>query len=90
MQAQYGGSRLRAHDAANVMGDTLTSYFDSLTEDDDDFYSLVADEWVSSTRINANTGQNFSSWAEFYGPHAFNGDTFTTTARISHCLITSC
>jgi hypothetical protein len=66
------------------MGDSITSYFDSLDEDDDDYYSLVADEWVSSTRVNADTGRNFSSWAEFYGPHPHNGDTFTTTVCKSY------
>jgi hypothetical protein len=85
----YGGSRLRAHESANVMGDSMTSYFDILDEDDDDYYSLVADEWVSSTRVNAVTGANFSSWFEFFGPHSFNGDTFTTTVNFPRFVLRS-
>lgn len=75
----FGGSRLRAHSAANVMGDAITSYWNALTEDDDDYYNLAADEWMSADRINADTNRNFTSWAEFYGPHLHNGDNFTTT-----------
>jgi hypothetical protein len=74
----FGGSRMRAHKAANVMGDAITQYWNELTEDDDDYYNLAADEWMSADRINANTNRNFTSWAEFYGPHRYNGDNFTT------------
>lgn len=42
----YGGSWLRAHPAANIIGDTITSYWDGLTPDDDDYYNLVNNEWV--------------------------------------------
>lgn len=75
----FGGSRLRAHPAADVMGDAITSYWNLLTEDDDDYYNLAADEWLSADRINADTNRNFTSWAEFFGPHSHYGDNFTTT-----------
>jgi hypothetical protein len=74
----FGGSRMRAHYATNVMGDAITGYWTTLTEDDDDYYNLAADEWMSADRINANTNRNFTSWAEFYGPHQSHGDSFTT------------
>ncbi len=85
----FGGSRLRATYPANVMGDAITGYWDSLTTDDDDYYNLAADEWVSSDRINANMNRNFTSWAEFYGPHTANGDSFTTTVSFPDEFVTS-
>ena len=74
----FGGSRMRAFDATNEMGEAITNYWDQLTVNDTDYYDLVDDEWMASDRINAETSQNFTSWAEFYGPHLFNGDNFTT------------
>ena len=44
----------------------------------DEFSASV---WTATTYINADTGRNFSSWPEFFGPHAYNGDLFTTTQR---------
>lgn len=75
----YAGSRLRAHDSANVMGDTLTSYFDMLNSSYIDYNYLVANEWVATDRINADTNAEFVSWAEFLGPQAYKDDEFTTT-----------
>jgi len=73
---------MRAHPAANVMGETITDYFDSLNTTDEDYYALIGDEWVATDLINANTNQNFTSWAEFFGPHLYNGDNFTTVVRL--------
>jgi hypothetical protein len=78
----FGGSRLRAHPAANVMGETITDFFDSLNTTDNDYYALIGDEWVATDLINANTNRNFTSWAEFFGPHLYNGDNFTTVVRL--------
>jgi hypothetical protein len=77
--APFGGSRLRAQHAANIMGSTLTDYFQSLNSTNDDYSKLAADEWVATTRINADTHRNFTSWSEFFGPHTYNNDNFTTT-----------
>ncbi|KAH6692884.1 hypothetical protein BKA61DRAFT_684007 [Leptodontidium sp. MPI-SDFR-AT-0119] len=77
----YGGSRLRAHPAANVMGKAMTDYFESISSDDYDYTYLYANEWVASTRLNANTDRKFASWEEFFGPQVVNGDSFTTTQR---------
>ncbi|KAI9773497.1 MAG: hypothetical protein M1839_002079 [Geoglossum umbratile] len=77
----FVGSRMRAHSAANVMGQTETDFWNSLSTTDDDYLVLAANEWVASDRLNANTGQNFTSWPEFFGPHSFDGDSFTTTQR---------
>ncbi|KAN0067577.1 hypothetical protein V8E54_014446 [Elaphomyces granulatus] len=79
----FAGSRLRAHHAADVMGNTITSYFDSLDTSDPVYEALAANEWVSSDRLNAEVdpNRNFSSWQEFFGPHEYNGDAFTTIQR---------
>ncbi|KAI9767093.1 MAG: hypothetical protein M1840_005882 [Geoglossum simile] len=77
----FAGSRMRAHPSANVMGQTMTDYWDSLDDTDDDYYILAANEWVATDRLNANTGQNFTSWAEFFGPNFYDGDNFSTTQR---------
>lgn len=76
----YGGSRVRAHDSANIMGSTITGYWDSLTEDDEDFYTLIANEWVVTDRINAATNQNFTSWEDYYGPYQYR-DYFSLVQR---------
>jgi hypothetical protein len=77
----FAGSRLRAHHAADVIGQTTTTYFQSLSSTSNDFITLIASEWVATERINANTNQTFASWAEFFGPQEDNGDEFTTTQR---------
>ncbi|KAL8727200.1 MAG: hypothetical protein Q9181_005802 [Wetmoreana brouardii] len=75
----FGGSRLRAHNAADVLGNTFSTFFDgsnaTMREE------VVGSAWAASTFVNADTGRNFSSWAELYGPHAYNGDYFTTPQR---------
>ncbi|KAA8566121.1 hypothetical protein MFRU_039g00620 [Monilinia fructicola] len=77
----FAGSRMRAHTSADVLGKTLTPYWDSLTEDDETKYILAADEWVVTDRINADTNRNFTSWEEFFGPNSYNGDNFTNIER---------
>ncbi|KAF2665081.1 hypothetical protein BT63DRAFT_406218 [Microthyrium microscopicum] len=76
-----GASRLRAHRMADVLGSTITSYFEELNEGEPDFYRLVADEWVATTRIDVATEKNFTGWRQFYGPNAQYGDSFTTPQR---------
>ena len=76
----FAGSRLRAHPTADVLGNTYTTYYGSGLNET--FYDALSDsDWNSADRINADTGANFSSWGEFFGPHEYNGDTFTTTQR---------
>ena len=43
--------------------------------------AVAASEWVATDRLSAVTGQNFTSWAEFFGPHEYNSDLFTTVQR---------
>ncbi|KAK5257307.1 hypothetical protein LTR16_001024 [Cryomyces antarcticus] len=77
----YGGSRLRAHAAADALGNTVTQYWDNLDDQNYYYYQLTIDEWVATDRLNAATGSNFSSWSEFYGPHRAGEDNFTTVQR---------
>lgn len=36
--------------------------------------------WAYWNFVDVN-GDNFKSWDEFYGPHKYNGDEFTTIMR---------
>ncbi|KAH9210815.1 hypothetical protein DL95DRAFT_412649 [Leptodontidium sp. 2 PMI_412] len=74
-----GGSRLRAQPAANIMRKAMLDYFQTLSSDDDAYAYLYANEWVASTRLNADTNEQFTTWEAFYCPHTSNGDSFTTT-----------
>ncbi|KAI1640957.1 hypothetical protein F4809DRAFT_588177 [Biscogniauxia mediterranea] len=81
----FAGSRRRSHEMADILGTTKTNYWDSLRLDNDteaeEKYEMEADEWVVTTRLNADTGDNFTSWVEYYGPREDNGDSFSLTER---------
>ncbi|KKY20342.1 putative peptidase s41 family protein [Diplodia seriata] len=81
----FHGSRRRSFDLANSLGRFTTDFWSSLqpgTTDYDDWYdSLASDEWVVTDRLNADTGDNFTSWAEFYGPRTYHGDDFSLTEQ---------
>ena len=77
----FGGSRSRAQNMANTLGTVFTSYFESLNSSNSDYPYLAASVWVATDYINAATGQNFSSWPQYFGPHPDHGDLFTTTVR---------
>lgn len=64
---------------ADVLGSSLTGYWNgiSLDSDPDNKFDYEAGEWVITDRLNAQTGQNFSSWAEYYGPRVENGDNYS-------------
>ncbi|KAL8686862.1 MAG: hypothetical protein Q9224_005318, partial [Gallowayella concinna] len=76
-----GGSRLRAHETANVLGNTFSAYYSSQYSNTTVTNAFAGSAWIAQGYLNAETGQNFSSWAELYGPHQYNGDYFTTTQR---------
>lgn len=77
----FRGSRLRAHATADVIGNTFTSYYTSQSANSSTYDALSANDFVSTDRLNAETGRNFTSWGEFFGPHEYNGDFFTTVER---------
>lgn len=75
----FAGARLRAHATADVLGNTFTSFYDTQPLDLALYSAFSASDWVATDLLNADTGENFTSWGEFFGPHAYNGDYFTTT-----------
>jgi hypothetical protein len=74
-------SRLRAHSTADILGNTFTTYFETQPLDYEDYSLLSASDWVATSLLNDETGENFTSWGEFFGPHPYNEDQFTTTVR---------
>jgi hypothetical protein len=76
---------MRAHDMADAIGQSISSYFEAAESDTDyydEYYSqFIASEWVVTDRINAQTGQDFGSWSEYFGPRRLNDDTFTLTQQ---------
>lgn len=79
----FAGSRRRDHALGTTLGEAYTNYFDDIPGDDPRYTDFVADEWVVTSRLNAATGQNFTSWAEYAGPVEVQGDSFTLTVRYS-------
>ncbi|KAK1961346.1 peptidase S41 family protein [Colletotrichum sublineola] len=81
----FAGSRRRSHELGNVLGSASTRAWQDLPtgtdEDTAEKLSLVADEWVIATRLNPETGRNYSSWEEYQGPITDNGDDFTRVER---------
>ena len=70
-------SRMRSHPLGNTLGSTITSHFQGLQPSGEDYDTYVASEWAVTDRINNATGNNFTSWAEFYGPLDYNQDSFS-------------
>lgn len=89
----FAGSRRRSFELGNVLGAATTDYWDSLEVNGADYDDLAADEWVIMDRLNAATGNNFTSWEEYSGPVVANGDDFSLTVSIllsrSSTLVTS-
>lgn len=74
----FAGSRRRNHKLADILGTSLTEYWTNLSESDDNKFKYEANEWVITDRLNAQTRQNFSSWAEYFGSRVEeNGDKFS-------------
>jgi hypothetical protein len=85
----FAGSRMRAHHAADVMGNTITQFWDGLSEDDETKYDLSSDEWVITDRLNAATGRNFTNWPEFFGPNQYDGDNYTNVVSLPFPVLLS-
>lgn len=74
----FGGSRMRAHPTADVLGNTFTNYYVTQNMNETFYYEQSVNDWVVTDRLNADTEQNFTSWGEFYGPHDYSGDSFSS------------
>ena len=78
----FRGSRLRAQPYADIIGNTFTTFYqDRKSQNSSEYDDLSASDFVSSSRIDIGTNQNFTSWDQSFGPHLFDGDFFTTVQR---------
>lgn len=84
----YGANRLRAHEAFDIIGQTVSATAGPV------YPWNKADPPGPGVALNTFLGtpfdyaedvdvnyQNFGSWQQKYGPHAFNGDKFTSLIR---------
>lgn len=79
----FGASRLRAQATVDALGNTFTNYYDNTdpAQMDPPYEVLSARDWTATDYLNAATGQNFTSFGEFFGPNPDHGDLFTTVQR---------
>ncbi|KAL1800496.1 hypothetical protein ACET3X_000838 [Alternaria dauci] len=81
----YTGSRIRNHRWADILGTAYTDWWQSLDPDSLESQEYAASEWVAVNRINAATGRNFASWAEYFGPVLDRNDAFSRTLTDGLC-----
>ncbi|KAL8996312.1 MAG: hypothetical protein Q9169_004151 [Polycauliona sp. 2 TL-2023] len=79
----YAGSRGRANNIADTLGNTYTKYYNShRTGFNQSFSDYFAQSlWVAPNFLNAVTNRAFTTWAEYFGPHGDRLDQFTTQQR---------
>lgn len=77
----FAGSRSRSHELGNIIGNATTNWWDSLDPNNatqyDDWLDYMLDDWVITTRLDAETGDNFQNWDEYAGNRSAFGDHFT-------------
>lgn len=82
----FAGSRSRSHELGNIIGNVTTNWFDSLDPNNetqyDDWIDNYSDDWVITTRLNAETGKNFQNWEEYVGNRSAFGDHFTVVVSV--------
>lgn len=74
-------SRMRIHPLADVLGTTMTSHFQNIDQNADDYKLMVSEEWVVTDRVNVETNRNFTSWEQFRGPEIHKDDTFSLAQK---------
>lgn len=68
---------------ADALGSTITDYWNNLDLVSDNYTWLSTDEWVVTDRIDAESGDNFTSWQEYFGPAStYHSDNFTKVVRL--------
>ncbi|KZF23881.1 hypothetical protein L228DRAFT_246725 [Xylona heveae TC161] len=80
----YGGTRFRAHQSFDALGQEVSQLFANF--DPNDPSATATDIEIASLPFNYKEDLNidledFSSWSDVYGPHAFNNDQFTSIIR---------
>lgn len=74
---------------ADDLGNTLTSYWSGLNRNLRGYDHYYTNEWVISTKLNADTGLDFARWDEyFHSPHTYAGDNYTKVERYNISDIT--
>ncbi|MCJ1394864.1 hypothetical protein MMC18_007744 [Xylographa bjoerkii] len=79
----FAGSRARAHPTADIIGNSFTNLYNNYTDSSNQTYSdyLVTNPWAAPVYLDAATGENFTSWPEYFGPTQDRLDSFTTIQR---------
>lgn len=80
----YDGARMRATEVSNALGNFYIIYYDTHNfsqSDEPSYEDLSASDWVATDYLNAETGQNFTSWADYFGSIAQHDDFFTRVQR---------
>jgi hypothetical protein len=87
----YGASQFRANEAFDLVGQFMTEVLKDTTYDDalKDFetngeQSTAGILWQSIFNYKLPLtveNKNFTSWADYFGPHNINGDNFTSISR---------
>ncbi|CEL06480.1 hypothetical protein ASPCAL09657 [Aspergillus calidoustus] len=78
----FAASRRRASPWADVLGSAFTEYWQHLGDDETLWYTLLTNEWVAASRLDAESGEYYNSWEEYFGPAGtYNGDAFTNLER---------
>ncbi|EAW20292.1 uncharacterized protein NFIA_099260 [Aspergillus fischeri NRRL 181] len=76
----FAGSRRRVHPMGAALGAALTPYWETLTPNQSLYYHLLTNEWVLTSRLDADTGREFTSWEEYFRPAAsYHGDDYSKT-----------
>ena len=89
----FTGSRMRASPMAGAIGQSFNLAFNNVSTENTLHDLFLASEWIITDRINAQTGQEYASWAEYFGPLLLHNDYFTltksTTSRMTTSTITT-
>ncbi|PLB48692.1 hypothetical protein P170DRAFT_382985 [Aspergillus steynii IBT 23096] len=77
LKKPFTGSRRRRSPMADALGSTLTPYWETFAPNNS---SLISNEWVVTSRLDVQTGQEFTSWENYFGSAASYGkDSYTKT-----------
>ncbi|GAB1216551.1 hypothetical protein ATERTT37_005767 [Aspergillus terreus] len=80
----FSAQRYRAQENFKLIGDAVNAMHSDnsiRTEIEMDEYAVAMFRYWSYWDFVDVNGENFDSWNEFYGPHLYNGDNFTTNMR---------
>ncbi|KAE8142768.1 hypothetical protein BDV38DRAFT_234019 [Aspergillus pseudotamarii] len=87
-EVPFSAQRYRAQDQYKLIGEAVNSVYEDqsvqtlIKKATGESFADIAlvRYWAYWNFVDVN-GDNFKSWDEFYGPHKYNGDEFTTIMR---------